>query len=91
MRKCCQEAGISLVELMIGTVIVITMLGGILSLCLQHARQRRIDAELHLAFVACRNNLEELRSVPFSDLPSLDGRGFDVPASDGSPGGLRPV
>jgi hypothetical protein len=42
-----------------------------------HARLRQIDGERVLAFAACRNNFEELRSIPFSSLPAMHGVDFD--------------
>ena len=50
-----------------------------------------MSEETNLAAIACRNNLEDLRSVGFATLPTLHGQGFDVPGVNGSPGGLRPV
>ena len=44
-----------------------------------------------MAFAACRECLDELRSTPFANLPNLDGIGFDVPSLKGSPGGLACV
>ena len=63
----------------------------ILSVVLQSSKTRRLDSEINLAFVACRNNLDELRSIPFAQLAAMDGQGFDVPGVNGSPGGLQPV
>jgi hypothetical protein len=55
------------------------------------SRLRQSDAELNLAYVACQSQLEALRRVPFAQLASVDGTGFDVLGPDGSPGGLPPM
>lgn len=85
------ERGFSLVEVMVGMVASVLVIGSTLSMVTQHARLRKVDEELHLALVACQNNLEELRSLPFANLPSMHGVGFDVPGPNGAPGGLEPV
>ena len=73
------------------TVVLVVAVGTTISLSLQHSRLRRLSGENDLASIACRNNLEDLRSVKFADLKTLNNTGFDVPAVNGSPGGLRPV
>lgn len=85
------EAGTSLVELMLAVSVVLVMLAGTLTGVAYHQRQRRITMERQLAMVACRNTLEQLRAVAIGTLPSLHGRGFDVPGTNGAPGGLRAV
>lgn len=88
--RCGQESGFSLVELLVGTLTVIVCLGAVINVCLQSGRVRQVDEEINLAYMACMNNLEDLRTVPFSDLPTLDGKGFGVPALNGAPNGLVP-
>ena len=85
------EQGFSLVELMVGMVLSVMAIGSILSMTVQHAQHRKVVQQIHLALVACRNNLEELHSVPFSSLPSMNGIGFDVPGRNGAAGGLNAV
>lgn len=85
------ERGATLLELMIAVVSVIAVLGAVMSGAIQNSRQRRANAELNLATLAALDTIEELRSVPFATLPSLDGSGFDVPDANGAPGGLRAV
>ncbi len=67
----------------------VLVIGSTLAMTTQHAKLRKVDQEIYLALVACRNNLEEFRSVPFSSLPSMNGVGFDVPGRNGAPGGLN--
>ena len=88
---CDREAGFSLLELLIGTLAVITALGAVITASLQISNLRRVDEEINLAYIACTSNLEDLRSVDFADLPGLHTTGFDVPAINGSSGGLTPV
>ena len=83
------EEGFYLVEIIIGMVVAVIVIGAALSMTIQLAKQRKIDQETHLALVACRNNIEEIRSIPFADLPALNGAGFDVQSKDGAPGGLN--
>ena len=86
-----REEGISLIELMISILAAVVILGAVLSASLQHASERKSNAELNLALLACTNNLEELRSIPFDQLPARDGDDFDVLDINGNLGGLRPV
>ncbi len=86
-----QERGLSLLELMIAIIAAVVILGAVLSATLYHASERKMNAELNLALVAATNNLEEVRSIPFSAVPALNGVGFDVPGVNGAPGGLQPV
>jgi len=80
----------SLVEMLLGSVLLFAAASSMISVCLSNSRLRRIDSERALAFIACRNQIEEVRSLPFVTIPTLDGLGFDVPASNGGAGGLRP-
>lgn len=86
-----REVGNSLVELVIGSAIAIAALVAVLSTCLHHHKLRAADAELSLVFSACRNSLEDLRTIPFNELPAMHGVGFDVPAANGTPGGVQPL
>ena len=52
---------------------------------------RRSNEQLNMAFLACRNALEDLRALPFADLPAMNGQGFDVPGFNGEPGALVPM
>jgi type II secretory pathway pseudopilin PulG len=90
-NQCDRQGGFSLIELLLGTVAVIVCLGAVIMATLQIGRVRMVDEELNLAYMACMNSLEDLRSVPFADLPALDGVGFDVPALNGAPNGLAAV
>ncbi len=85
------EEGFSLVELMLGLVASVLVVGAILSMTVHDARHNKANQEVHLAFVACSNNLEELRTVPIASLPSFHGVGFDIPGPNGEAGGLNPV
>lgn len=91
MPNHARETGTSLVELMLGAAIVITLLLAISTSVVSQTRLRRLSAERNLAMVACRNTIENLRDVDFATLPGLSGNGFDVPGNNGSGGGLAPV
>ena len=90
-RKWTRESGASLTELMIGLLVCVFVVGSALAMTVHQARLRKADGELNLAMLACRNSLEELRSLDFLTLPSMDGVGFDVPGPNGEPLGLTPV
>ncbi len=85
-----KEGGFSLIELLVGTLAAVVALGAIISVCIQVSKVRKTDEELNLAFIACMGSLESLRAIPHSNLPTMDGIGFDVPAQNGTPGGLTP-
>jgi len=84
-------AGTTLVELIIGLSIAVLLLSAAMTSVASHQAQRRMHGERILAMSACRSTLELLRSVPISQLPTFDGRGFDVPGQNGQPLGLPPL
>lgn len=86
-----RETGTSLVELMLGAAIVITLLLAISTSVVSQTRLRRLSEERNLAMVACRNTIETLRDVDFATLPGLTGNGFDILGNNGNGGGLTPV
>jgi type II secretory pathway pseudopilin PulG len=83
------ERGTSLIELMLGAVMVITLLLAISSSVTSQSRTRRVSEERNLAMVACRNILERLRDTTFATVPALNNTGFDVPGVNGLAGGLK--
>lgn len=78
------EAGATLVDLLMGTVVATVGLLGVLNISTHVQKLRRIDHELGHAHAACRNTIEELRSLPLASLPTLDGSGFDVAGPNGA-------
>ena len=90
-KKARRQRGTSLVEFVLAAAAAVMLLSSVIQVILQTANLRRVDDEIHLAFTAAQNNLEELRNIPFAQLPAIDGQGFDVKAINGAPGGLRPV
>lgn len=86
-----RDSGATLIELAAGLAIVLMLLGGALGGVASHQAQRRMHGERILAMAACRNTLETLRSVNILDLPTYDGRGFDVPGQNGQSLGLPPL
>lgn len=77
-------------ELLLGTVIVVVMTVAVLTMSLQSTRLRSLDEEHALAFAACRNGVERIRSLPFGQVLAQSGTGFTVPGRNGEPNGLRP-
>ena len=86
-----EQAGFSLVELMIGAVLIVIGLLGIMSACIRLHALQRLDTEIGYALRSCRSNLEELRTVPIADLVALHDTGFDVLGPDGTSVGLEAV
>ena len=86
-----EEQGFSLVELMLGMVVAVLVIGSTLSMTTHHAKQRKADQEVQLALIACRDNLEKLRAIPFTSLLAQNGVGFDVLGKNGAPAGLAPL
>ena len=84
------QKGSLLIELMIAALVSLVLIGAVLSTVIQQGHQRQVTSETSLALSAALNNLEQLRTVPEATLPTLDGTGFDVPSSNGGPGGLTP-
>ena len=83
------EAGMSLVELMMAIILAVVFIGALLSAAIQQGLHRQTNMETSLAMSAALDNLERVRAVPFAGIPGLNGSGFDVPGSNGNPGGLR--
>ena len=83
-----QQGGVSLVELLVGIGVAVLLVAGALTGVAQHQAQRRMHGEMILAMSACRNTLEELRAVDIGDLPTYDGRGFDILGQNGEANGL---
>lgn len=84
------QKGSSLIELMIAAMVSLVLIGAVLSTVIQQGHQRQATNETALALSAALNNLEQLRTVDEATLPGLDGTDFDVPGSNGKPGGLTP-
>ncbi len=82
------QQGSSLIELLLGISVAILLVGSALTGVASHQTQRRMHGERTLAMCACRNTLEQLRSVDISALPSYDGQSFDVPGQNGETRGL---
>jgi hypothetical protein len=82
------EAGLSLIELMLlcvsSVVVIISLLSGVVSL----NAQRQLREERILSVVACRNILEDLRRASVADLVAADGRGFTIAGVNGAGMGL---
>ncbi len=87
-RRC---EGFSLIEIMIGSILVVTFLGSVMSLVAQQGVHRRTNLQTTLATNAALSRLEEVRGMDISDVPKLDGTDFDVLGVGGETGGLQPI
>ncbi|MHC5065116.1 MAG: PilW family protein [Planctomycetota bacterium] len=85
------QDGFSLVDLMIGMVVSMVLIGAVLSVVHQQGEERRSTEEGTLALSAVRNNLELMRDMSGTQILALHGTGFDVPGSNGAAGGLSAV
>jgi len=84
------QEGLSLIEVMLGAVVVMVFVGALLTLTTRQGLHRKLNQESSLATTAALDTLEEIRNQDFSTLPSLHGTGFDVIGVNGDPGGLTP-
>lgn len=91
MPRRSRQDGVSLVELMIGMMATVTILGALFAAAIQRSAQRRSDSERNRAFVGAAETLERLRSLPSTQLAPLHGTGFDIPGENGEPRGLTPM
>src|SRR5262245_18996598 len=84
------QRGVSLVELIVllaaTTVLVCALLAGIVSM----NAERQVRDEEMLAFDACHNVLEDLRSKPIAEIAAANGQGFAVVGASGFGVGLQP-
>ena len=85
------EEGFFLVELVLTTIILVASLLTIMTGVIRAEKLRRVDSEYKLAFVACRESIDELRLTEGTAIPGLNGAGFDVAGIDGSVASLRCV
>jgi prepilin-type N-terminal cleavage/methylation domain-containing protein len=83
------DAGFSLVELMIATVVMVIGLVGIMNSCVHLNALQRLDAEVALSYRACMKNLEEVRAMPMATILTMNGTGFDIPGANGATKALR--
>jgi prepilin-type N-terminal cleavage/methylation domain-containing protein len=83
------EAGFSLVELMIATVVMVIGLVGIMNSCVHLNALQRLDAEVALSYRACMRNLEEVRAMPMATILTMNGTSFDIPGANGATKALR--
>lgn len=88
----------SLLELVLGMLLLLVAIGGAYGMSTQASRQRRVDDEQRQAFVTCRSQMDALRALAPAALPAQNGRRFpvdldgdginDLQAVAGTPGGL---
>ncbi len=78
----------TLFELAMSVILVSLLITSVVKLASQQATYRQTIEESRMAFLACRNALEEMRLRPFEDYPTMDGQGFDVLGFNGQGGAL---
>jgi prepilin-type N-terminal cleavage/methylation domain-containing protein len=83
------EAGFSLVELMIATVVMVIGLVGIMNSCVQLNALQRLDGEVALSYRACLRNLEAVRAMPMATILTMNNTGFDIPGANGAARALQ--
>ena len=85
------ESGTALLELLTGASIAMVVLTSLMMTMASQTRLRRVSEEQNFAMVACRNNLETIRDLPFASILAVNNTGFDVPDFGGTAGALRAV
>ncbi len=88
IRRAAAEGGMTLIELTMSIILVSLLITSVVKLASQQATDRRTIEDSRMAFLACRNALEEMRLVPFEDYPTMNGQGFDVLGFNGESGAL---
>lgn len=85
------ERGSSLIEVVLATVLVVVFVGALLTFTTRQGSHRQTNQETSLALSAALDNIERVRTVSATVLPTLNGAGFDVPGVTGAAGGLTAV
>jgi type II secretory pathway pseudopilin PulG len=71
------DRGFTLIEVLVSATILILVFSAISSLVIFSLRQAdRLESLLSSQYLL-QARLEEIRTLPFADLPALDGRSFD--------------
>lgn len=91
MRTRSEESGFSLIDLMIGAMVSIILIGAVLTVIVHQGHLRQSNTETSLALNACMNTLENMRALDTSGILTMNGTGFDIPGPNGQPNGLTPV
>ncbi len=73
---------------MFTAVLVVGFVGSLLAVSTQMGSHGRVNQETTLALSAALDTIERVRDVDFATLPALHGADFDVPGTNGNPGGL---
>ena len=76
---------------MFAAVFILVFLNALITVAVRQGVHRQTNLETSLAMTAALHNLEQIRSVPFAVMPTLDGAGFDVLSLNQEPGGLRAI
>ncbi|HLU38412.1 MAG TPA: hypothetical protein VK081_03450 [Planctomycetota bacterium] len=82
------ERGAILLDLMMACGVALIVGGALVTTSVRQSAHRAVNHETTLANNAIADVFARLRGLPFADLPSLHGTGFDVPNHLGGPGGL---
>ena len=88
-RRADGERGFTTVDLMVGALVAVVLIGGVLSMLVQQSHLRQTNAESALAASACMNRIEALRELHAEEIAALHGSGFDVPGPNLEPGALK--
>ncbi len=69
-----RKKGFTLLEVMVAMVVLMIAISGIYVSLISVYRLNRSNEETQLAILACQNEMENLLTEPFEDLPSKDGK-----------------
>lgn len=80
-----------LLELLFAVALALIVVGAVVSAAAGQGTHRRTNLDTTLVTNAIMDVFARLRTLPFADLLSYHGSGFQVPDHLGRPAGLRPV
>jgi hypothetical protein len=83
------ERGTMLIELVYAAAVALVVGGSVIVTTVRQNAHRAVNLETTLATNAIADVFARLRAMPFADLPSIDGTGFDVPGQTGRPAALN--
>ena len=91
MRPRSEEDGFSLIDLMIGAIVGVILIGAVLTVIVHQGHLRKANTETSLALNACMNTIENMRALDSAGILAMNGTGFDVPGPNGEVNGLAAV
>jgi len=85
MTRSCSEGGFSLIEVLVASAVLVFAFAGMLAMYVSLFALSDISEKYLMANNSLQTEMEKLRLMNFSDIPSLDGTTFSIeglPAQD---------